>query len=178
VTITPSGSPAWLRANDHETYGGSATKENYASQGAINGQTDVDAKNFVRMCADLEALQRVAEFCTIRITCNDTAPLAPTINAYLSMVDDQPTPARVGDGDARLTFATTYLDAYAVGGLVNIVMATATVEGAAAAVATVELEDPDSDGNNERVRVRAFDDAGAALADATVVVTIWTGPSA
>jgi hypothetical protein len=176
MSTTPTGSPAWVRANGPETYGGRADKRNYASQGAVNGQTDVDVSEFLRLTADLAALQRVAPFATIVLKCNDTSPAAPTILAHAGMVDP-PAVARVTDGTVELTWLPEYADAYGVAGQVHIGAVVATVLDTATRVAVYELDDPDSNGLNERVTVRVMNASNVVVADATVSITVWTVPA-
>ncbi len=125
--IVPNGHPAWVRANDHATYGGDIAKRNWQSQGSVNAQTDVDAASFCRLCADVAALQLVAPFAIITWTCNDSGtPAAPTITAAnlmtgttLSYEGDAapsgyPSGARNGDGDCTFTFPSSPTDDYNV----------------------------------------------------------------
>jgi hypothetical protein len=175
MTITPAGRPAWERANSHETYGGSTSKENFASLGAVNSKTDVDASEYVRLAADVAALQRTGDFAVLVYRCNDTVPGDPTVLSYLAMAGDPPTGARVSDGRVRWTWDAEYPDEYDVEGLINIVGCTLGIQGIGARAAAYELSDPDLDGRNERAEVLIFDDAGAAVPDAVVTLRVSTG---
>jgi hypothetical protein len=181
MSVTPSGNPSWVRSNDHTAFGGHVDKQNYMSQGVINAQTDVGAEAIARTAADLEAIERVLDFGEVTFTCNDTSPAAPTVNAaYLqsspvrlssyasgSPPSGFPSAARNGDGDVTFTFASSYTDAYGVAGAFGIYHATATLHGSAAGSATVDYTQ-----GAVTVRVRAFDDAGAAIQDAKVTLTV------
>lgn len=175
MAITPTGAPSWVKTNDHSTYGGRTDKRNFAGKGSVNGQTDVSAEEWVRACADLGAVSRTAPFATITYTADDTGGANPTIDDITSMVA-APTGTRVGDGQTRFTWASSYVDDYGVSGDVHIVGVEVTVHGTSAAVATFDLEDPDANGKNERIRVTIVDASGA-VTDATVTVTVYTGPA-
>lgn len=173
MTITPTGRPAWEHANDHTTYGGSTSKENFASLGAVNSKTDVDAAEFVRLAADVAALQRVAPFATIVYQCNDTSPDDPTILSYLAMAGNAPTGARVSDGRVTWTWDGSYPDEYGVDGELNIVGVTYGIIGTANATVNVQLQQVGGIGTQRRIDARAF--TTVALPDAVVTLTIWTG---
>lgn len=172
---TPTGSPAWRKLNDHATYGGHTSKQNYQSQGAVNPLTDVTAEQFCRLASDVAALQRVAEFCLLTYTCNDAAPAAPTINEYDAMVSTVPTGTRNGNGDVTFRWLATYNDDYGVAGAFNIAHCLAAVVGSTACSVSYELIDADVDGLYESVRVRALTAAGAGLSDAKITLTVYTG---
>jgi hypothetical protein len=175
---TPTGRPAWERANDHTAYGGHLQKTNYQGVDSVNGRTDLSAQNLCRIAADLEAVQRTAPWASFTFTCNDTAPAAPTINVFTSMIGaTEPTGARVGDGEVTFTWAATYNDPYSVPGTINIVAVTATVLDSTARTVTAEIVDSDASGNFNQIKIRAWTIAGAALADATVCVSVYTGPT-
>jgi hypothetical protein len=173
--IVPTGSPAWVHANNHETYGGNVNKENYQALDSINGRTDVSAQEFVRGAADLAAMQRTASFCTLVYRCFDTIPGAPRVESYLAMAGSTPTPARVSNGRVTWTWLASYSDPYSQTGLLHIVGCTYAVEGIGGRNAGYVLSDPDINGYNERVEVAAFDDAGVALVDPVVTLTVYTG---
>lgn len=173
MAITPAGAPAWVKTNDHATYGGRTDKRNFAGKGSVNGQTDVSAEEWVRACADLGALVRTAPLAVITYTADDTGTNDPTLDDVDSMVA-APTGTRVADGQIRLTWAASYTDEYGVSGDIHIIGAEVTVHGTSAAVATFNLEDPNNDGKNERLRITVVD-ASAAVTDATVTVVVYTG---
>ena len=172
----PTGAPAWVRTNTHETYGGNTEKRDYQAQGPVNPLTDVGAQQFCRMAADMQALAAVAEFATITYLCNDAAPGAPTIERYDGMAGAAPTPTRNGNGDVTFVWAASYNDAYSRPGALHIVHAEVAVHGTTAAHATVVIDDSNADGLNDRVRVRAWTVGGAAKSDARVTLTVTTGP--
>jgi hypothetical protein len=173
MTITPTGRPAWEHANDHTTYGGDVNKENYQSLGPVNSKTDVDAAEFVRLAADLAALQRTASFATIVYQCNDTAGDDPTILSYHAMAGDPPDGLRVSDGRVTWTWDGSYPDEYSVDGALNIVGVTYGIIGTANATVNVQLQQVGGTGTQRRVEARAF--TTAPLPDAVVTLTIWTG---
>lgn len=175
MAVTPTGAPVWVRTNDHTTYGGNVNKRNYQSQGSVNAQTDISAEEYVRVCADLDAIGRVSPFAMIHYTNNDTVPAVPTVNNYDAMVGSAPTGVRNGDGDVTFTWSASYNDPYSQAGTIHIVSAVANVNSSAAEFCTVVPLDGDVDTRNEQVRVRAFDAAGAAIQDADVMLIVWTG---
>lgn len=67
---TPNGNPAWTRSADHTFYGGHADKANYNGEPVVNPRTDVGADSFQRMAADLAAVARMTNFCTLWFTAN------------------------------------------------------------------------------------------------------------
>jgi hypothetical protein len=129
MPIVPAGLPAWTRTAHHTTYGGDVNKRNYMSQGAIDPLTDVTAEQLVRIAADLAAAVRTAPFAVLTLTLDDVTPGPPTVESCLLMTGAQTTPyvgnapptgfpavTRIGAGHARITFAASYLDPYAVEG--------------------------------------------------------------
>lgn len=180
MAIVPSGSPPWLRSNDLTHYGGDLNKENFLSRGAIDALTDVDAKQFSRLAADVAALQRVMPFCTITFLCSDSSPTAPTVEfihmqtgltsvSYLGSSPPSGFPAlsRNGDGDVSITFLSSYTDPYGISGSFSIssilpgLISTSSGETVAERVsATV-------------IRMRAFTSAGSAIPNARMTVSIW-----
>ncbi|MEM6792294.1 MAG: hypothetical protein AAF715_32570 [Myxococcota bacterium] len=171
--ITPTGAPAWVKTNDHTTYGGRVDKRNFGGKGSVNGRTDVSAEEFVRICADLEAVVKTASLGAITYVADDATPANPTIESVASMVDP-PTIERVADGVVTMTWSASYLDEYGVSGLINLMGAIVTVHGTAAAVATFAIEDPNADGRAERLRITVVDASGA-LQNARVTVVPFTG---
>jgi len=167
---TPTGAPVWVHTNDHATYGGDVNKRNYQGQDAVNPRTDVSAQQFARLVADVAAMGNTAAWARVTFACNDAVPAVPTIDDYSAMSGTAPTPTRNGTGDVTFTWAASYTDAYGVSGAVNIVHAEATAHGTSSADGVVEIVSPTV------VRVRAFDAAGVALADATLTLTVATGP--
>lgn len=124
---TPSGTPAWARANDHTTYGGDLNKENYMGIGIVDAQTDVGAEQLCRMAADMSAMIKVAPFAVITYLNRDTAVAAPLVESVMmqtgvtgaSYEGDTPpagfpTAAYVSAGISTFTFDASYSDAYSV----------------------------------------------------------------
>jgi len=175
MTTTPTGAPVWERTNDHTTYGGHLQKENYQGQGAINAKTDVTAQQFARLCADVEALGKVADFATITYTQDDTGTADPTVDSYDAMAGARaPTATRESDGVVLLTWEDSYEDAYGIAGDINIGHVHADLEGTAAGGCTWTRHDTTANGSYNAVRIRCWDAAGAAALDKTVTVTIST----
>ncbi|HEX5076138.1 MAG TPA: hypothetical protein VFW03_23195 [Gemmatimonadaceae bacterium] len=152
MAIVPTGAPAWVRTTSFTHYGGSTEKENYLSRGAINALTDVAAEEFSRMVADLAAVARTAPFAVMRILCNDTSPAAPTVEFCSLMTGVRltsyagdaapsgfPSAARVGNGIATVTFASSYVDEYGVSGAFTPKTALAGVHIGAGGTATVVI---------------------------------------
>lgn len=173
MAITPSGSPAWVRNAAHTTYGGHTDKRNWQSQGLVNGRTDVGAEAFTRAAADLAAIARTAPLATLRVTCNDSSPAAPTIEYVSQMTGIQsasygggaaptgyPSASRNGDGDVTITWPTTLTDDYGVSAAVDINTAIPGAYGSTITICTATIT------SNNVVRVRSFDAGGSALADA------------
>ena len=178
MAVTPTGDPLWARTASHDIYGGHSDKGNYQSQGAINPKTDVTAEEFSRIVEDLAAAARVAAFCKLRITCNDTTPAAPTFEwvrmstgvRETSYEGDSPpsgfpSGARVSDGVVTITFASSYSDAYGV----SHAFTPAQVEayGASSGVAYVTHS---ISGNT--VQLNAYDASEVAVADASMTAEV------
>jgi hypothetical protein len=178
MAITPTGSPAWTRQTSHADYGGNVNKRNYMGGGVINALTDVGAEDFVRICADLAALARVARMWVITYVCSDSSPAAPTIEVVHGMTGVQvvsyvgsapptgfPSAARNGNGDVTFTFGASYDDDYGTTGAWLPVTAGATLHGTTAGEPTAVI-------SGSTVRIRAFDAAGAAISDARVTLEV------
>lgn len=176
MSIVPTGSPCWVKANDHTTYGGNVDKHNYQGRGVVNPLTDVSANQFCRLASDVAALQNVAEFATISFTCADAAPGAPTIDEFGGMVGTPPTGVRNGNGDVTFSFLASYLDDYGVAGPVNLAHAEISLVGfLTPGSCGYTLLDLDGDGLFESVRCAAFTVAGVAMVGAQMSVTVYTG---
>ncbi len=180
MSILPTGLPAWLRTNDFTHYGGNKDKENYLSRGAIDALTDVDAKQFARLTADVAALSRVAPFCVITLLCSDTAPGSPTFESFIRQTGSTavgylgsappsgfPTVTRNGIGDVSIAFSSSYLDSYGISGDFSISSMYPALLSATPGVPTVERV------SDTEARLRAFTLAGSALANARMSLTIW-----
>jgi hypothetical protein len=178
MTITPTGSPVWTRQTSHTDYGGNVNKRNYMGQGAVNALTDVDATEFVRICADLAALAHTAPVWVITALCNDSSPAAPTIEVACGMTGVRfvnyagdaaptgfPSAARNGNGDITFTFAATYEDEYGVEGAWVPKTADAGLHGTTGGAAPCVI-------SGSTVRVRAISHAGAAISDARVTLEV------
>lgn len=176
MAVTPTGNPAWVRSNDHTAYGGHVNKANYQSVGTVNPRTDLSAENLARMAADLAAVARTAPWAVLTYTTNDTSPAAPTIDDYETMAGNEPTGARVGDGEVTITWDASYSDPYSQSADIHIIGATATVHGSGDYSTKITLSDPDANGKNERVAVAVTDStSGAAVTDIKVTVVLYTG---
>ncbi len=177
MSITPTGSPAWVRTNSHVEYGGNLNKTNYLSRGVIDALTDVGAEEICRIAADLEACARTCAFAAITYLCNDSSPAAPTIEVVdmmtgvrvISYAGDAapsgyPSADRNGTGDVTFTFASTYSDSYAVSGGFTPQHAIATLHGSSAGEGVVAI-------SGQTVRVRAFN-GGATIADPRLTLVV------
>ncbi len=180
MTITPSGSPPWMRVNSLVHYGGDINKENYLSRDSIDALTDVSASQFSRLAADVAALQRVMPFCTMTFICHDSAPAAPTVeyvhmqtgNTSVSYEGNAPTTgfpslARNGNGDVSITFASTYSDPYSVSGSFAITSAIPSLISATAGEVSAEVV------SSTVLRIRSFSTAGTALVNPRITVSVW-----
>lgn len=180
---TPTGNPIWTRAAGFADYGGNVNKRNHLSQGSIDPETDVSAAELQRLSADLAAMARVAPFAVLEVACNDTpATAAPTINsAYLSTgtrttsyegdaaPSGYPSAARVSNGVFTLTFASSYSDDYAVSGSFIVQPGCGNVVGSTSgSVSIVRTSDT-------VLTVYAYTAAGAALTDAVVSLSVFSG---
>jgi len=183
MPVTPIGNPAWVRSADHTYYGGHVDKVNYQNQPLVNARTDFGAEALARMAADLAAVVRTAPFCKLTYTCSDSVPGPPTIHTVHHMasgvrltnyVGDSPpagfpSAARNGNGDVTFTFSASHTDPYGVSGSSSITDADANGHTSGSAViANPELVTATT------VRVRAFNDAGTAVSNAKVTLTVWT----
>lgn len=181
MAVVPAGAPYWVGTASPEQYGGNENKRNYLQQGAIDPETDVTAEQLQRLAADLAAIARVAPFATLTITCNDTTPAAPTITyattgagGYVASYEGDspptgfPSASRLGDGSVRVTFATTYTDAFGVVGALSIKGATSSLYGAT--VGSVQ-----SDVLFNVIDYTVTDNTAAAIQDATFSTVIYSG---
>ena len=179
MSITPTGSPAWLRTVAFTDYGGNPDKENYLSRGAINPLTDVAAEEFSRMVSDLAAAVRTAPFAIITYLNNDGTPAAPTIETVYMMTGTRITPyaggaapsgfpsaSRGGTGNVTFTFDSSYADEYGIVGAFAPRFAVASGHGATFVSPSVSITGQD-------VGVICYDSGGVALADKRVTLTVW-----
>jgi hypothetical protein len=180
MAIVPSGVPPWVRTNDLTHYGGHPNKENYLSRGSIDPLTDVDASQFSRLASDVAALQRVAQFCTLTILCNDSVPAAPTVE-YVHMQtgvtaisyagddppDGFPSAERVSNGVVDITFDSSYTDPYNVSGAFSITHLIPGLISTSAGEAIAERV------SSTVVRLRAFNSAGSAVSNARMTLSVW-----
>lgn len=185
---TPSGTPPWLHESDSSTYGGNTDKTNYQGQDVVNPKTDISAEAFLRLAADVAAIQRVMPLGTFGIQCDDTTPADPTVTfanlasgngtvtyAGGSPPSGYPTVTRVSDGRVKFTFPTSLSDDHGVNGTVHLIGAEVSVVGASGqGVGEYVLYDPNVDTYNEAVDA-IFNDGGSPSADALGIVTLYTG---
>lgn len=184
MSITPTGSPAWLRSNDFTSYGGNLNKQNYLLRGVVDPYTDLDAAEFARMTADLAALQRVAPFANLIIQMNDTSPAAPTIQRAHMMTGIRttsysgssapsgfPSAARTSNGVCTVTFASSYTDDYSVSGTFAVQCPIVQYIGGIGSARTVQC----SRDSATQLTVKVTDDAGAAVSDPLIALTVWSG---
>lgn len=179
---TPNGNPAWVRSSDFATYGGDPNKANYQSQGVVNPVTDVGAEGFSRLAADLAAVMRTAEFCSMLVQCDDATPAAPTVLncrlmigvtavSYLGSAPPAgfPTVLRNGDGDVTVTFASSYSDEYGAPGAFVANDPICGFVGSSGGLATPELVSP------TEIRVRVVSLLNVALNSPKFTLTLGSG---
>lgn len=180
MTITPTGSPAWVGNATAGIYGGHADKADYQGQGVINPKTDVSAAQFARLCADVAANSRVAPFGLLVVTCNDTVPAAPTVTYARQMSSSEtasyegdsppsgfPTCARISDGSFQFTWPSSHADEFGVSANFTVTFVRAHVLNASG-FANVAI-------SNLGVNNWAFDaldDTAAAIPDAQITVEV------
>ena len=171
MSTIPTGAPAWLRTNDFVTYGGDPNKKNFQSRGVINPKTDVGAEGFSRLVADVAAVARVVEFCSMQVICDVSVhePLVENCRlmtgATLTYFGSSPLPGFptvTGNaaGDVTITFSSAYEDEYGVTGALVIADPFASLIGATPGVATPE---PVTD---TEVRIRCVNLSGVAISGA------------
>lgn len=179
---TPTGLPAWTRSADFIQYGGDPNKANYQSQGVVNPRTDVGAEGFSRLVADVAAVVRTAEFCSMQVLCNDSVVGPPTVEncrmmtgatavSYLGSAPPTgfPTVTRNGNGDVTATFLSSYNDDYGVAGGLLVKEPIAALVSGAGGVAVPDLV------SSTVVRVRCFDLSPAAISNARFTLTVGSG---
>lgn len=178
MAITPSGSPAWLRTVAIADYGGHVSKENYLSRGAIDALTDIDAEQISRMQADLAAAVRVAPFCVLAFTCDDTTPGPPTVTwcammtgvrttSYVANAPPSgfPSATRLSNGQVRFTFASSYSDDYGVAGAFTPTTAEGTLKGTTSGLAKTQI-------SGQTVDVILEDNAAAAVSNGSAYLVV------
>jgi len=179
---TPTGSPAWVRSSAFDTYGGDANKSNYQSQGVVNPRTDVGAEGFSRLVADVAALVRTAEFCSMLVQCDDVTPGPPTVlncrlmtgvaaTSYVGNAPPSgfPSVARNGNGDVSVTFAGSYSDEYGVAGTFIVKDPVANLVASSGGVSVPERV------SSAVIRVRSFDLSAVAVSNAKFTLTVGSG---
>ncbi len=183
MPVVPTGSPAWIRSGDFTVYGGNLNKQNYLLRGVVDPNTDVSAEQFARMTADLAAIARVAPFCVMVLQLNDTSPAAPTVQRVNMMTGVRntsyaggsaptgfPSAARVSNGVCTVTFSSSYSDEYSVAGAFALQAPQVQLLSGSSGFCSV-VRDSDT-----QVTIRAWSDAGAAISDPLVMLTVWSGP--
>jgi hypothetical protein len=179
MSITPTGSPPWVRTVSFENYGGHDDKRDFGGQGAINPYTDVSAAEFSRMVSDVAAVVRTAAIGVLTVQCNDSSPAAPTVESINMMTgvlpagyegdaapSGFPSLARDGDGHFTITMPSPLTDDYGVSAAVAIQNAMGTAHATSAAIVTCEITSATT------IVVRVFTDTGGAIADALVTVEL------
>ncbi len=177
MSVTPSGSPAWVRNVSHEQYGGHTDKQNYQSQGVVNALTDVGADEFVRMAADLAACVRTTCFARFVIQLRDTLTLAPRVQCTMmtgissGIYEGDVPPAgfpevtRIADGRCNIDFETSYTDEYGVSADFPPIGALTNGTGSTPLSVTSET-------SNGNVVIHVKDSGGYSL-DKTVIVEVF-----
>jgi hypothetical protein len=179
--VTPSGSPPWVRSNDHTAYGGHENKKNYNDVPIVNQRTDVGAEHLVRIAADLAAVARMADFAQLNITMASGSS-APTVNSCRMMTGIYtgtgysgtspptgfPTVNGVSDGVVDIRFSGAYSDPYSVSATFQPVFAHGSVaENAAAAYQVSSFAS-----GTDTVRVRVQTSSGSSITGITVTVSV------
>lgn len=178
MSTVPAGLPAWSRTADHTVYGGNLNKINYQSRGVINARTDVGADQFVRMVEDLAAVTRVAPFCRLTYTADDSTPAAPTVStcalmtgvatsSYLGSAPPTgfPALARSSTGVTTITFASSYTDAYGIAQSFTPTQIEASLASSTLGAATWAIS-----GNVVTIYAN---NASGAVSNAKVTVSVW-----
>lgn len=176
---TPTGLPYWARTTSAEFYGGILGKEDYQTPGVINARTDVSAAQFLRLCADLAGVARVAPVGMAQWLCNDSAPAAPTIQAAAcgatrsssSYAGDAapsglPSATRLGNGSIRLVFPVTSEDDFQVSAAIQPSVWIPTLQNSAGFVLVSQFAARTFD-------VSAVNSGGSALSNPTVSIVIF-----
>ena len=177
---TPKGSPPWEHTAGIADYGGHTEKHNYLSIGPINPLTDVTAEAIMRMAQDLVCVTNTAAFAELTMQQDDSTPDDPTVTsarimtavATSSYAGDSPptgfpTCIRQSDGVVRITFSSSYNDAYGVSGDLAIVAVVPSVCGSTAAYCTWESI------NDYTIDINTWDAAGAAETDQKITVIVY-----
>jgi hypothetical protein len=181
MATTPTGLPVWTRTSDISFYGGDANKANHQSVGVVNPKTDISAEEWCRVTADITAMARTAPFCIITFTMDDNSPGAPAVHSVNMMTGINtagyegdapptgfPTLARVSNGRATITFASSYEDEYGVSGDLVIYHGNGTCHSTVSRTVNVEVDS----GTNE-VDVIVTDSSGTAVTNPKVTAVIY-----
>lgn len=192
MPITPAGNPLWLRnatggAATIENFGGHLEKQNYLGRRGIDAITDLDAESVARLTADAVAIANTVPIAVVSFECIDTgsyelygvtfpAPHAPWITGVhlctgvrlVRYLGDRaratlPSATRNGTGDVTIEFPVTMTDAYGVEGALTI----AHVKPGCAIATSVQRVVAEIVSATS-VRVRVFDEADAAVPNASV----------
>lgn len=178
---TPSGNPAWARTASAETYGGTASKVNYQSQGVTNPRTDLGAEEYLRLCGDVAAAVRTCPFGAVHFQADDTTPAHPTVTRVDMMSGiyttsyvgnaaptGYPSVTRNGDGDYTVTFPTTVTDDYGVTYATYIRGAAPVMDSNTATLATYQKV------NDYTIRVYVWEPVGGtAYGDQAVLLRVY-----
>lgn len=177
MSVTPSGSPAWVRNADATIYGGSVDKVNYQSQGVVNARTDVGADEFSRLTADAAACVRTAAFATFVIQTRDVSAVDPLVECTLmtgapsvqydggSPPSGFPEVTRIADGRANIEFNPTYTDEYGISATFAPTMATGNGAGSTPLSVTFDVT-----GQNVVIHIK---DSGGYFQDGLVYVDVY-----
>lgn len=174
MTIVPTGAPLWAYTTTLEDYGGNLEKRNYMDRGAIDAISDIDARQFARLTADVYGIGATSPLCTLSFECRDTPASVPRVTRcqFVTGVEllpydgDRPPDlfgagklpkmTRLGDGAVEVTFAESYRDDYAIEAPYIVRGVEGTAYGDTVQILTPEIV------SATVVRVRIFDFATKA----------------
>jgi hypothetical protein len=174
--IIPEGAPVWARTATIGQYGGSVLKRDYMDRGPIDQITDVGAKQFARMTADLTAAAYTSPFAILRVRFVPTG--SPVVECAHMMTGVRlaeysgeppwgfPTVTRNGTSDITITFAESYADSYGVEAPLVLTHASASPLYDAVTRAVCQVVTPTS------VRVRLYNASDSPITEPVAPATL------
>lgn len=182
MTTIPNGAPAWVRSNDHTSYGGALDKANHQNEPIVNPRTDVGAEHLQRIAEDLAVVARMADFAVLDFTMASGSS-SPTVHGARLMTGIYsgagytgtspptgfPTVRGISDGIADIEFAASYSDDYSVAGVFEPVFADAAMAGSTYAADCFPAAWPQT---ATSVRVKVQTSTGTGVPSRRVVVRV------